>query len=136
MTQHSFNSFGTFSRYTHGKLSDQLCRPRFRTILHCDLNNYFASVELLDRPELRSLPVIVGGSTEERHGIVLAKNYEAKKYGIITGEPIRQAYDKCPHMISLEPHYDKYLDYSRKVRSIYSEYTDQIESMGIVPITV
>lgn len=105
--------------------------PKFRTILHCDLNNYFASVELLDHPELQSKPVIVGGSTEDRHGIVLAKNYPAKAYGIITGESIRQAYDKCPSMIILEPHYDKYMEYSQKVRRIYSRYTDQIEAMGI-----
>ena len=131
MTQPSFNPFGNFSRSTHREVHDLLAPPRFRTILHCDLNNYFASVELLDHPELRDRPVIVGGSTEERHGIVLAKNYEAKKYGIITGEAIRQAYDKCPHMVTLEPHYDKYLDYSRKVRSIYARYTDQIEAMGI-----
>lgn len=108
-----------------------LAPPKFRTILHCDLNNYFASVELLDKPELRDKPVIVGGSSEDRHGIVLAKNYAAKKYGIITGESIYQAHDKCPAVITLEPHYDKYMEYSRRVRQIYSRYTDQIEAMGI-----
>ena len=91
MTQPSFNSFGNFSRKHNTKNRELLSPPQFRTILHCDLNNYFASVELLTRPELRDKPVIVGGSTQERHGIVLAKNYEAKKYGIITGEAIRQA---------------------------------------------
>lgn len=105
--------------------------PSYRTVLHCDLNNYFASVELLDRPELRNRPVIVGGSTEERHGIVLAKNYIAKKYGIMTGETIHQAMNKCPDLISLDPHYDKYMNFSRIVRGIYQRYTDQIESMGI-----
>lgn len=105
--------------------------PAYRTILHCDLNNYFASVELLDHPELRDKPVIVGGSTAERHGIVLAKNYIAKKYGVMTGEAVWQAMNKCPGLISLEPHYDKYLDYSRTVRGIYQRYTDQIEAMGI-----
>ncbi len=113
------------------KQSRFLAPPRFRTILHCDLNNYFASVELLEHPELRDKPVIVGGSTEDRHGIVLAKNYIAKEYGIITGEAVRQAYDKCPRMIVLEPHYDKYMEYSRRVRQIYAKYTDQIEAMGI-----
>ena len=102
-----------------------------RVILHCDLNNYFASVELLDHPELKNRPVIVGGSTEMRHGIVLAKNYPAKALGIITGESVSQAMGKCPYLISLEPHYDKYLDYSRKVREIYLRYTDRIEAMGI-----
>ncbi len=102
-----------------------------RVILHCDLNNFFASAELLDHPELRDRPVIVGGSTEMRHGIVLAKNYPAKAFGIITGEPVTSALGKCPALISLEPHYDKYLDYSRKVREIYTRYTDLIEAMGI-----
>lgn len=127
MTQPSF--FRT--KNTVPQSSKLLAPPQYRTILHCDLNNYFASVELLDRPELRNLPVVVGGSTEERHGIVLAKNYPAKAYGIITGESIRQAYDKCPKMIVLEPHYDKYMEYSRRVRQIYSRYTDRIEAMGI-----
>ena len=102
-----------------------------RVILHCDLNNYFVSVELLTRPELRERPVIVGGSTESRHGIVLAKNYVAKSLGIITGESISQAMGKCPSLISLPPHYDKYLEFSRRVREIYSRYTDKIEAMGI-----
>jgi len=131
VTQPLFNSFGVFRGRAETKRRILPEAPQFRTILHCDLNNYFASVELLEHPELKDKPVIVGGSTEERHGIVLAKNYVAKKYGIITGEAIRQAYDKCPAMVVLPPHYDKYLDYSRRVRSIYSRYTDQIEAMGI-----
>ena len=103
----------------------------FRSILHCDLNNFFASVELLSHPELRDLPVIVGGSTADRHGIVLAKNYPAKARGIITGETVAQAVDKCPSLIALEPHYDLYLDYSRAVRQIYGRYTDLVEPFGI-----
>ena len=103
----------------------------YPSILHCDLNNFFASVELLSHPELRDLPVIVGGSTEDRHGIVLAKNYPAKACGIITGETVAQAVDKCPSLISLEPHYDRYLDYSRAVRAIYGRYTDLVEPFGI-----
>ncbi len=103
----------------------------YRSILHCDLNNFFASVELLSHPELRALPVIVGGSTEDRHGIVLAKNYPAKACGIITGETVAQAVAKCPSLISLEPHYDRYLDYSRAVRAIYGRYTDLVEPFGI-----
>ena len=105
--------------------------PTYRTVLHCDLNNFFASVELLEHPELRDKPVIVGGSTAERHGIVLAKNYIAKKYGVMTGEAVWQAMNKCPGLISLDPHYDRYLDCSRAVRAVYQRYTDQIEAMGI-----
>ncbi len=104
---------------------------RDRVILHCDLNNYFVSVELLEHSELRDSPVIVGGSTENRHGIVLAKNYPAKAYGISTGEPVTKALGKCPSLIILEPHYDKYLDFSRRVREIYAQYTNLVEAMGI-----
>ena len=106
-------------------------RPGYRTILHCDLNNFFASAELLDHPELRDKPVIVCGAVEDRHGIVLAKNYPAKACGIITGEAIWQAKGKCPDLIELSPHYDKYMELSRAVRSIYSRYTNQIEPFGM-----
>jgi len=102
-----------------------------RTILHCDLNNYFASVESIKHPEYRDVPMIVGGETEQRHGIVLAKNNIAKKFGIQTGESIYQARVKCPDLVIAEPHYDEYLYYSKAVRRIYSRFTDQIESMGI-----
>lgn len=102
-----------------------------RVILHCDLNNFFASVELLDKPQLKDKPVAVCGSREERHGIVLAKNYEAKKFNVKTAETIWQAKEKCPNLIILEPNYDKYLHYSRLVRSILYEYTDLVESFGL-----
>ena len=102
-----------------------------RTILHCDLNNYFASVESIKHPEYQNIPMIVGGETEQRHGIVLAKNGLAKKYGIQTGESIYQAQVKCPDLVIAEPHYDEYLYYSKIVRQIYAGVTDQIESMGI-----
>ena len=102
-----------------------------RTILHCDLNNYFASVESIKHPEYQNIPMIVGGETEQRHGIVLAKNGLAKKYGIQTGESIYQARVKCPDLVIAEPHYDEYLYYSKIVRQIYARVTDQIESMGI-----
>ncbi len=102
-----------------------------RTILHCDLNNFFASVELLHRPELADKPLAVCGSVEDRHGIVLAKNYPAKYCGVKTGEAIWQAKEKCPDLITAPPRYDEYEYHSRKVRSIYERYTDEIEPMGI-----
>ncbi|MBE6569256.1 MAG: DNA polymerase IV [Ruminococcaceae bacterium] len=102
-----------------------------RTILHCDLNNYFASVECLRLPQYKNIPMIVGGSVEDRHGIVLAKNEPAKKFGIRTGETIWQAKTKCPDLAVLDAHCEDYVRYSRQVRQIYSEYTDQVESMGI-----
>ncbi len=102
-----------------------------RTILHCDLNNYFASVECLKHPEYRAVPMIVGGETEDRRGIVLAKNGIAKTYGIQTGESIYQARVKCPSLVVAQPHYDEYVYYSHLIRQIYSQYTDQMEPFGI-----
>ena len=102
-----------------------------RTVLHSDLNNFFASVECFLNPALRGHPVAVAGNPELRHGIVLAKNYEAKKYGIQTGEALWQARQKCPDIIFVPPHYDKYIEYSEAVRSIYNEYTDQVEPYGL-----
>lgn len=101
-----------------------------RTVLHCDMNNFFASVECVKNPSLWGKAVAVGGSIEERHGIILAKNEEAKKYGIQTGEPIVRAKAKCPHLTIVPPHYDEYLRYSRAARRIYEEYTDLVEPYG------
>lgn len=102
-----------------------------RIILHSDLNNFYASVECMLDPTLRGKPVAVCGSIEERHGIVLAKNYEAKAYGIQTGETVVEAFRKCPMLISVEPRFDNYIRYSRLVRSIYERYTDMIEPFGM-----
>jgi DNA polymerase IV len=102
-----------------------------RTILHVDINNYYASIECLYRPEIRDKPVIVGGDVEARHGIVLAKNNIAKKAGIKTGDAIWQAKQKCAGLIVVPPDFRKYLRFSRMARAIYADYTDQIESFGI-----
>lgn len=102
-----------------------------RKILHCDLNNFYASVECLLNPELRDVPVIVCGKTEDRHGIVLAKNMIAKKAGIKTGMVIYEAKNLCPNLVSVEAHHTLYLKYSRAVKDIYREYTDRVESFGI-----
>ncbi len=102
-----------------------------RVILHCDCNNYFASVELLDKPELRDQPVAVAGDPEGRHGIILAKNQIAKNYGVQTAETLWQAKKKCPGLILLPPHMDKYRAMSRQVNAIYLDYTDQVEAFSI-----
>jgi len=102
-----------------------------RIILHCDLNNFFASVSLLFNPTLVSLPVAVCGSKEKRHGIVLAKNEIAKKFGVKTAEPIFEAKAKCPELVTLPALDEKYEEYSQKVISIYERYTDMIEPFGI-----
>lgn len=102
-----------------------------RIILHCDLNNFFASVTLLENQTLVNLPVAICGSKAERHGIVLAKNEIAKKFGVKTAEAIWQAKQKCPELITLPPDYEKYEQYSHAAREIYARYTDKIEPFGI-----
>lgn len=101
------------------------------TILHCDANNFYASVEIMLNPALRGLPVAVCGDPEKRHGIVLAKSEQAKKAGVKTAEPIWQAKQKCPNLICVPPHYEEYVAVSNKLFDIYSEYTDKIEPFGI-----
>ena len=102
-----------------------------RIILHCDLNNFFASVSLLSNPTLYDLPVAVCGSVEDRHGIVLAKNELAKKFGVKTAEAVWEAKRKCPDLVTLPPDYKKYHEYSRAAQKIYARYTDLIEPFGI-----
>ncbi|MDD2533472.1 MAG: DNA polymerase IV [Eubacteriales bacterium] len=102
-----------------------------RVILHSDLNNYYASVECLYNPALRNIPIVVGGDPELRHGIVLAKNYPAKAFGIVTGEALWQAKQKCPNLTVVKPNFELYLYYAHKVRAIYGDYTDQIEPFGL-----
>ena len=102
-----------------------------RIILHCDCNCFYASCELLSRPELRQLPVAVCGDPTERHGIILAKNEPAKRCGVKTAETIYKARQKCPGLILLPPHHQLYDEYSKKINAVYSEYTDLVEPFGI-----
>ncbi len=102
-----------------------------RVILHCDCNGYFASVECIERPELRDVPMAVCGDPECRHGIILAKNELAKKYGIVTAETIYQAQRKCPQLVLVGAHHDRYKYYCEQINKIYAEYTDQVEAFSI-----
>lgn len=102
-----------------------------RTILHCDLNGFYASVECIFRPELKDVPMAVAGNPENRHGIILAKNELAKKYKVQTAETIWQAKKKCPDLVLVPPHHDEYERYSRLVNKIYEEFTDLVEPFGI-----
>ena len=102
-----------------------------KVILHCDLNNFYASVEILTNPSLQGKPVAVTGATELRHGIILAKSNEAKKMGVKTGEPIWQARQKCPDLVCVQPHHKLYEKYSNIVYEIYTRFTDKIERFGI-----
>ena len=102
-----------------------------RIIFHIDQNCYFASVEMISKPELRDVPMAVAGDAEARHGIILAKNEPAKKYGIKTAEAIWQAQAKCPDLVLVRAHHEKYVFYSKKLREMYSEYTDKVEPFGL-----
>ena len=121
-----FSDFNPFSLKESGSSP-----PKDRVILHCDLNNFYASVECLDKPYLKNRPVAVCGDPERRHGIVLAKNEPAKRFGIQTGEPLCVAKAKCPAILFLPAHPASYKEYSQKLRRLYRRYTDQIESFGI-----
>lgn len=102
-----------------------------RVVLHSDLNNCYASIECMLHPELRGKYIAVCGSTEERHGIVLAKNQLAKSCGVKTGDVIWEAKQKCPQLTIVPPHMDQYLKFSKLVRSIYLRYSPEVESFGI-----
>lgn len=103
-----------------------------RTILHSDLNNFYASVECLRNPEIRTKPVVVVGSKEDRHGIVLAKNMIAKNAGVKTGDVYWEARQKCGNtLVEVQADFAEYLKVSKEVRKIYEDYTDRIEAYGI-----
>ena len=99
------------------------------TILHVDLDAFFASVELLDRPELAHLPVVVAGKS--LRSVVTAANYPARKYGVRSAIPLSQALRLCPKAIVLEPHFEKYRHYSRQVMEIFDDVTPVVERLGI-----
>ncbi|HHX36875.1 MAG TPA: DNA polymerase IV, partial [Clostridiaceae bacterium] len=102
-----------------------------RIVLHVDINNCFASIELLERPDLQGKPVVVCGSPNDRRGVVLAKNEEAKAFGIKTAETLWQARKKCPQLRTVPPQHDKYRIFSRRAQHIYSSYTDLLEPFGL-----
>ena len=102
-----------------------------RIILHCDLNSFYASVELRSRADLRDVPTAVCGDPTSRHGIILAKNEPAKRYGVQTAETIWQARRKCPGLVLLPPHHALYRQVSKQVNAIYEQYTDLVEPFGI-----
>ncbi len=102
-----------------------------RTILHSDLNNFYASVECVYDPSLRSVPLAVCGDPDARHGIVLAKNELAKRTGVRTGEAIWQAREKCPSLKVVPPNFKRYMRFAKMMREIYAEYTGHIEPFGL-----
>ena len=102
-----------------------------RIILHCDCNSFFASVETVFHPEYASVPMAVAGDSDMRHGIILAKNELAKKYGVQTAETIFSAKKKCRDLVLVKPHHELYLAFSERVRQIYERYTDLVEPFGL-----
>ncbi len=102
-----------------------------KVIFHIDINHCYAQIEEMKDPLLRTIPMAVGGHEEKRHGIILAKNDLAKKYGIKTGESLREAKEKCPDLLIIPPVYEDYIYYSNCVKDIYREYSDHVESFGL-----
>lgn len=102
-----------------------------RVILHCDMNNYFATVEEKYEPKLRNLPFAVCGDPEMRHGIVMAKNSLAKKYGVVSGISFTQAKKLCSNLQYIKADYGKYLKETKAAREIYKKYTDKIIPYGL-----
>ncbi len=102
-----------------------------RIILHCDMNNYFASVEEKFNPKLKKIPFAVCGDPEMRHSIVMAKNSLAKKAGVITGLSFRQAKEICPDLEYVRAEYPRYLTETKAARDIYRKYTDTVIPYGL-----
>ncbi len=102
-----------------------------RSILHVDINNFYASVEVRDDPSLAALPVAVCGDAEARHGIILAKNYRAKAYGVKTAEAIWQAKRKCPELVLIPCHFEKYERVTAESRKLLLTYSDRVEPFGM-----
>ena len=102
-----------------------------RTILHSDMNNCYASIERKLNPSLIGKRLVVCGSVEDRHSIVLAKSYEAKAFGVKTGDSLFEAKMKCPGLIAVKPHYDEYFKFSKLAHKIYYSYTNQVEPFGL-----
>lgn len=105
--------------------------PGDRVIYHIDCNSFYAACECMEHPEWKAVPMAVAGDPEDRCGIILAKNELAKAYGVKTAETIFQARKKCPDLLLVPPHHDRYAEISRKVKTLFGEYTDQVESFGL-----
>lgn len=103
----------------------------YRKIIHIDMDAFYASVEQRDNPEYRGKPLVVGGLPQERGGVVATASYEARKFGIRSAMPSKQALKLCPHALFVRPRFDAYKEVSRKIREIFSRYTDLIEPLSL-----
>src|SRR6202140_3642388 len=116
-------------RAKHGPMEDQSPLAQ-SSILHVDMDAFFVSVELLERPDLRGKPVVVGGRPDQR-GVVSAASYEARRYGIPSAMPLRTAGRLCPHAIFLDGHHDKYGEWSDRVATILAKFSPIVEMVSI-----
>lgn len=102
-----------------------------RKIIHIDMDAFYASVEQRDYPEYRGKPIVVGGGPEGRGGVVATASYEARKFGIHSAMPSKQAQQLCPHALFVRPRFDAYKEVSRKIREIFHRYTDLVEPLSL-----
>ncbi len=116
-------------RAKHGPLEERTAEAH-ASILHVDMDAFFVSVELLERPELRGKPVVVGGRPDQR-GVVSAASYEARKYGIHSAMPLRTAGRLCPHAVFLDGHHEKYGEWSDRVATILAQFSPIVEMVSI-----
>jgi DNA polymerase-4 len=116
-------------RAKHGPLEGAAANA-VASILHVDMDAFFVSVELLERPELRGKPVVVGGRPDQR-GVVSAASYEARKYGIHSAMPLRTAGRLCPQAIFLDGHHSKYAEWSDRVATILTKFSPIVEMVSI-----
>ena len=110
---------------------EAFCHQKQRLIFHCDCNNFYASCECLDHPELKNVPLAVAGDPENRVGVVVAKNDLAKKFGVKTTDTVWQAKRKCPDLVFVPPRHHLYKEVSNRINAIYHEYTDYVEPASI-----
>jgi DNA polymerase-4 len=103
----------------------------YRKIIHIDMDAFYASVEQRDNPDYRGKPLVVGGLPEGRGGVVATASYEARQFGIRSAMPSKQALQLCPHALFVRPRFDAYKEVSRKIREIFSRYTDLIEPLSL-----
>src|SRR5271163_408730 len=116
-------------RAKHGALEERAAEAT-ASILHVDMDAFFVSVELLERPELRGKPVVVGGRPDQR-GVVSAASYEARKFGIQSAMPLRTAARLCPHAIFLDGHHAKYSEWSDRVATILAKFSPIVEMTSV-----
>jgi len=102
-----------------------------RKIIHIDMDAFYASVEQRDNPEYRGKPIVVGGLPEGRGGVVATASYEARKFGVRSAMPSKKAKQLCPQAIFVRPRFEVYKEASRKIREIFSRYTDLIEPLSL-----